>query len=277
MSTSTTCRALSHSLFKVFVLPALSNAPVAHTTRIRTGLLRLELPMAYGKPAAHRTISNSAPRLASSDSKARLPEKRRPRDEEIKYRAVQLVDPGTGKLQPTLLSRRDVLQSYDPKTHYLEQLSNNDRNDPNFVPVCKIVCKKEAYAAEKARKLEQKEAKKTTVKSSAAMMKTIELNWAIDANDLKHRLDRLKDFLEEGRRVEVVLARKKRGRRATVEECEGVLQKLDECIESVPGASEMVKKDKPAQQQSKLGGFMAKTYVRREGKQNSQDDEAMVA
>ena len=92
------------------------------------------------------------------------------------------------------------------------------------------------YVQEQKKKAEAKSAKKISAMSSS--VKTMELNWAIDGNDLGHRLDRMKEFLGEGRKVEVVLAAKKRGRKASTSECEDVLNRIKGAVDAVPGAKE---------------------------------------
>ncbi|KAK0935211.1 Protein SABRE [Friedmanniomyces endolithicus] len=203
-------------------------------------------------------------------TKTRAPVQRSQKwDEEITARLIQLVDPETGNLldNGAPRTRWDVLNSLDTKTHRLVQLSPDptpaeeerfrrggvdeganprsggywDTRGGNgygaFVPVCKIVSKKEQYDLERRKKSANKERVKEG--SKAQSMKTLELNWAIDANDLQHRLDRIGEFLSEGRRVEVVLAAKKRGRKATVQECGQVVKKIEECVAGVEGASVM--------------------------------------
>jgi translation initiation factor IF-3 len=76
------------------------------------------------------------------------------------------------------------------------------------------------------------------VKSPTAVLKTIELNWAIDANDLGHRIKRVTDFLAKGNRVEVVMAGKRKGRRATTEEARSLMTRVREAVEEVEGAKE---------------------------------------
>lgn len=112
-------------------------------------------------------------------------------------------------------------------------------------------------------------------------MKIIELNWAIEKGDLAHRLAKIKGFLEEGRRVEVVLAKKKGGRRATVEECEALIDKIHECVESVPGSKSVDDQDQDAAKvPQKLGGYMTFRFLGKEqkserepGQDLEQDDE----
>ncbi|KAK6401619.1 hypothetical protein LTR81_023260 [Elasticomyces elasticus] len=166
-------------------------------------------------------------------------------DEEINAKVIQLVDPDTNLLLDDGATRTkyDVLNSIDRKTHRLVQhsppLSENASCEErmNWIPVCRVVSKKEQYEVEKRKKVQSKERMKENLKSQS--VKTFELNWAIDANDLQHRLDRIADFLGEGRRVEIVLAAKKRGRKATPEECQGVVKKIEGVVLDVKGATVM--------------------------------------
>lgn len=136
---------------------------------------------------------------------------------------------------------RPLLASFDPKEWRLvctEKMPDDRDFDPRYwEPVCKMVNRKEEYEKEKARKTKEKGAKKVVDPTS---VKTLELNWAIDVNnDLNHRLNKVKEFLAEGRRVEIVLAKKKRGRVATREECDNVLSRINAAIEEVKGAKQI--------------------------------------
>ncbi|OQO14720.1 hypothetical protein B0A48_00101 [Cryoendolithus antarcticus] len=176
-------------------------------------------------------------------------------DSEITARYIQLVDPSTNRLyedhatQQPLPPRtlRGVLATLDFKTHRLIQVSPDEPRNRDFIPVCKIVEKKDEYRREKLRKEAQKESKALQAKTNS--VKTLELNWAIDGNDLSHRLDRVKVFLEEGRKVEIVVASKKKGRKATAAECEGLLGRVREVVDGVKGAREVKGFD------GKMGGF----------------------
>jgi len=183
---------------------------------------------------------------------ARAPEVRTQKwNEEITARILQLVDPDTKTLSEPV-TRYDVLRDLDQKTHRLVQLTPDDPEDRHFVPVCKIVSKKEAYESEKKKKTAQKEVKQAAAKERS--VKTLELNWAIDGNDLAHRLEKVRAFLEEGRRVEVVLASKKRGRKATLAECEGLLEKIRGVADGVGGAKVLKGFE------GKMGGFATVVY-----------------
>jgi translation initiation factor IF-3 len=189
---------------------------------------------------------------AGNNRVARAPEVRTQKwNEEITARIIQLVDPETKTLGERV-TRYDVLRDLDQKTHRLVQLTPDDPEDRYFVPVCKIVDKKEAYEAEKKKKTAQKEVKQAAAKERS--IKTLELNWAIDGNDLAHRLEKVRAFLEEGRRVEVVLASKKRGRKATLAECEGLLEKIRGVADGVGGAKVL------KEFEGKMGGFATVVY-----------------
>ncbi len=79
--------------------------------------------------------------------------------------------------------------------------------------------------------------------------KEIELNWAIDRHDLAHQLNKMQDFLEQGFRVHVIMAGKRRGQQATLEQRQQLLDLVRERVKAVDGAKEY----KPVE--GKLGGM----------------------
>lgn len=113
------------------------------------------------------------------------------------------------------------------------------RHYPDSLPVCKIVSKIELRAQhEKKLELERRQAKGV---GAGPAVKNLELNWAIGSGDLKHRLLKLKEFLIEGRKVEVILESKskKKARKATIEECTALLQTLRDEVANIKGSSEL--------------------------------------
>jgi translation initiation factor IF-3 len=98
------------------------------------------------------------------------------------------------------------------------------------IPVCKIITK--AAAAKPTKSVKKKAA------NPSATVKTLELNWAIDPHDLEHRLKRMKDFLEKGYRVDVVLIGKRKKRKATQEEAAETLRRVGGGVGEVEGARE---------------------------------------
>ncbi len=111
--------------------------------------------------------------------------------------------------------------------------AQNRRNAAPRFPICKIVDR----VAE--RKAEYDRAKEQRKKTSAG--KELEINWAIDAHDLGHRLAKLQEFLERGLRVEVTMLRKSKNRgkrQATRDEAVEVVRRVRETVAAVPGARE---------------------------------------
>lgn len=228
--TSHPCGGAVQALYRTFVLPSLSKT--AHGQFIPTTSRR--------HPCHARAFSITATRLA----KPREPEIRTQRwDEEITAKVIYLVDPETNKILTEPRARFDILRSLNRNTHRLVQFES----EHDGIPVCKIVNKKEAYERERKQKQEAKERKK--LEAAPKSLKTLELNWAMDPNDLGHRLDKVTEFLSEGRKVEIILASKKKGRKASAEECEVVLQKIRKTVDGVDGAKEA------KNMEGKVGGF----------------------
>jgi translation initiation factor IF-3 len=187
-------------------------------------------------PICHFAITR-APKLHHASirhiSSTSLPtaKRRLPRDDEIKDYMVRIVSEGN-KLSPPQYTS-SVLNSLDRQNETLVMVAmpdpDPDTNEASY-PICRVQSKKVLREAEKAR------AKKKELPS--ATLKTIELNWAIDPHDLQHRLQRVKDFLSKGWRVDVVMAGKKRGRKATPEEMKAVVEKIRETTKEVEGSKE---------------------------------------
>ena len=229
------CSGSIQALYRVFVQPSLSSR----------GRRCLSRP-ALSEIRTSRALSHTTIRYASSrDARHRGPETRREKwDDEITARIFYLVDPQNGEITDEPRTRYDVIRQVDRTTHRLVQIPGAEREG---LPVCKIVSKKEEYEREKRLKQDAKGKKKAEAASKST--KTLELNWAVDQNDLRHRLDKMSEFLIEGRKVEIVLASKKKGRKATAPECQDVLKRIRETVDGVPGAKET------KSMEGKLGGF----------------------
>lgn len=135
----------------------------------------------------------------------------------------------------------DALNSFNKVTHHLVQVTPGKVDefgvpDPSSPPVCRVVSKMDLRAQhEKKVEVARKQAKGVT----GPPQKNLELNWAIGGGDLKHRLNKLQEFLLEGRRVEVLLGPKKRGRKATPEEAESVYKAVMGAVDECKGAKEV--------------------------------------
>lgn len=138
---------------------------------------------------------------------------------------VQLADENGSLLPPVPIQK--VLQMIDPYKNFLAMVSKPGQVNP---PVCKILNR-----VDELKRLRQA-AKAQSKRNKTTSPKQIELNWAIDQNDFGHKLDQLRGFLEKGHKVEVFLARKRRGRQATPEEGEEMLRRLNEMVKKVDGA-----------------------------------------
>ncbi|KAJ5450125.1 uncharacterized protein N7458_006574 [Penicillium daleae] len=184
--------------------------------------------------ASQQRCFHMSPRLA-------LPVVRTPnaptqiKDEAIGTRLVQLVDEEQNLMPPRRLA--EVLDSFDRSKFFLLQVSPAESERP---PVCKILNKMEAKQHEKAKAKSAKVAKVQT--------KQIELNWAIDAHDLSHRLKQLTNFLEKGRKVEVIMKRKKAKRAPTVDEIKQVIQSVLDTTREVGATQVKAMEGEPGKQ-----------------------------
>ncbi|KAL9102577.1 MAG: hypothetical protein Q9163_002295 [Psora crenata] len=158
------------------------------------------------------------------------------RDELIRALKVYLVQPDDTLGEPVLL--RDALDArqVDERgrpTQYLRQV--REPNDEFPYPVCKYYDKK----IERDREL----ARKKAAKIARTENKQLEINWTVSDNDLHHRMERLKEFLGKGWKVEIILGsmRKKgwKGKRlADPEEAKNLISRIRAAAMEVEGARE---------------------------------------
>lgn len=156
---------------------------------------------------------------------------RLPRDKEIIEWRVRVVDQNNKISEPR--NTQDILDSLNPKEYSLCVVQAATRDSP---PVCKIMSKKDMFDAQKKKKREKAK------KNPARKTKKLELNWALDENDLGIKLRAMKSFLGKGFKVEVMCAgRKKKQKTARVaseEECGVLLNRIREAIAECEGAKE---------------------------------------
>ena len=131
------------------------------------------------------------PRAASSSATGK-----RLVDDEIPFRIVRLADPESGSLRP-LAPLRTILDSIDRTTHHIELVA--DAPDP----VVKIVDTKQAR--EKFREAK----KRAQAAARAQVRKEIQLTWGVAAGDLAHKLEKARQELAGGKKVDVIFASKK--------------------------------------------------------------------
>ncbi|KAF2486249.1 hypothetical protein BDY17DRAFT_321061 [Neohortaea acidophila] len=233
MATPRCTTTTSQALYRVFIAPYLPKQQPRPRPKLPSTYLTRSLTTTSRLHALHRAKA--------------VPEQRRELwNEEITAKVIHLIDPATNTLLPRPQTRYDTLQTLNLETHRLIQIPGQFHPEDKL-PICKIVSKAEVFEAKRRAQAEAKEKKK--YEGAAKTLKTLELNWAMDGNDLGHKMGKVREFLTEGRKVEVVLAAKKRGRKASLEECEGVLKRIRETVEEVSGAREA------REMEGKVGGF----------------------
>ncbi|GAD95064.1 translation initiation factor IF3, putative [Paecilomyces variotii No. 5] len=145
------------------------------------------------------------------------------KDEDIRAPQIQVVN-DNGALDPPERTI-DVLRSINRSEYFLVQVSPGAADR---LPVCKLVSKKGLR--------EQEKAKAKAAHSAKTAVKQIELNWAIDAHDLSHRMKQLVSFIEKGRKVEIILTRKRGKRAPTAEEVKKVMDAVLDTVQNADAA-----------------------------------------
>ncbi len=149
------------------------------------------------------------------------------RDYAIMARCVKMLQPD-GSLSPPE-SLRSAMSRVRQGTEHLVQITKVDEDG---MAICRISTIDDMLKQKKDKERMQKEHKKSMKQS---LPKQIELNWAIGSNDLEHKLNQMKGFIKDGKKVEVILANKKRQRQATPEEGQQVLRKVKEKLAEADG------------------------------------------
>lgn len=148
------------------------------------------------------------------------------RNNAIEARYIQMPAPEGGLTPAEPL--RSVLSRLKEGTEHLVQISKMDDGDD--VAICRIMTLSDLLLQKRDKEKAQKELRKSV---KQAVPKQIELNWAIGPNDLEHKLTQLKSFIEDGKKVEVVLARRKKKRQATMAEGEELMKKVRTKLEEI--------------------------------------------
>ena len=196
--------------------------------RLQRALLPLQAGLLFQRCLPLPYVSSIRPYASQISFRSSRSEKpRAPRDEEIKATYIKLAD-GTGKLQEGLLLT-SVLAGLDREKEWLVQVAESTDGNPEAI--CRIVKKATLREGERQRA--------KSARATARSNKTLELNWAIDPHDLEHRLGRLQDFLEKGMRVEITVAPKRKGRKATLAEALALMGRIRETAATVDRAKEM--------------------------------------
>jgi translation initiation factor IF-3 len=241
----------SRALYRVFVAPTL-RAPTS-------------IPLLWAPAFAHApSLPSQSTRITSRTTiRTKTYQKDTARhaltdhyvlDNAIQSNRINFVDEN-GKFEASI-PLADALSRVNRTTHHLVQLTSGKvdeygNQDPDDLPTCRIVTKIALRQQhQKKLELERRQAKGL---GAGPPPKNLEFNWAIAGGDLKHRLGKLKEFLSEGRKVEIMLGPKKKGRKATEEEAESVIRAIRETVSDCKGATE-------THSEGGLGEVMTITY-----------------
>ncbi|KAI0977185.1 hypothetical protein F4678DRAFT_412120 [Xylaria arbuscula] len=249
----------ARALHRVLLL-SLANATSKNITTTSTILLPRAWPPSPTTPP-HAPCQRTPRRSFSSTAvRPAAPQKKLPRDKDIPYRWVRIPDAAGTLSAPQRTD--DVLASL-PSGHSLIMVAPPPPSPASGVlqpkaAICRIV---DTAGQAKAAEAAEREAKQT-----AQQTKTLELNWAIAAHDLTHKMKRLGEFLGKGMRVEVMLARKRGTRKATGEEATALVERVREAVASVPDVSEYKRSD------GHVGGVLRLFFEGPKGKRKEKKD-----
>lgn len=229
------CYSMSRALYRVFVAPNLPNRipPAPRQTPALSHTVSL-LTRTTVRPKSH-----NAKRQALSDYFTF--------DGAIKATKINYIDDKGAFIRN--VSMDDVMRRINRVTQHLVQIQpgqvgESGDPDPNNPPTCKVMSKIDMRNQHnKKLEIERRQAKG---QGTGPSPKTLELNWAIAGGDLKHRLEKLKGFLKEGRKVELMLGPKRKGRQATSEECAAVLKAVGDAVAECKGAGETKREGVPS-------------------------------
>jgi hypothetical protein len=148
---------------------------------------------------------------------------------------VQPPDPSIPNSKRTLSNPKPLhrlLATLNLNTHAVHHLGAGPSPDTSVVEVVSLASLLQAAQA-------REDSLRETAKERARANKTkqLELNWAISGNDLEMKLRQMEKFLDKGAKVEVLLANKKRQRKADEDEAHATLEAVRHRVKLL-GASE---------------------------------------
>jgi translation initiation factor IF-3 len=143
-------------------------------------------------PPAFRAVQSSA------TTKEKEKDKKPQRDEKIKYNFVRVADPVTKRLTEPLRLLK-LLSTLDRKKQFVELVSV----EKDSIPIVKVIATKAVF--DKAKQLKAK-ARETAMSNRH---KEIQLTWGSTSKDMTHKLERAREELEKGLKVDLVFAPKK--------------------------------------------------------------------
>ncbi|KAF2659846.1 hypothetical protein K491DRAFT_688944 [Lophiostoma macrostomum CBS 122681] len=241
----------SRALYRVFILPSLSHPPTP---------LRLPQPISVSIP---RTCIRT--KVWGKDTSRHALSDHYTIDNAITAPVINLIDLDGKYYENVPLS--EALSSFPRMQNHLLQVSAAEEDEDGgsvegSVPTCKVVPRMQ-LRLQHQRKLDIERRQKQG-QGAGPGAKNLELNWAIAGGDLSHRLEKLREFLREGRKVEVMIGPKRRGKKASDEECQSMMEAVRSAVEDVKGAREVKQPD------GVMGDVMTLTFEGKESEETQQ-------
>lgn len=196
--------------------------PTECLRRVFVPILHLHLHLRLLRPS--QTNRQQTRLISQNPLRLQLTAISRPRDESITSPLVQLVLEESGQLlHPEPPSQ--ILARMDRRKYFLVQVSAPE----SPTSICKIMVKREAIEYERRRIVPPKHEER---------IKELELKWTIGPNDLRRKMEWLKEILEKGKKVDVRLIRRKKWEIPSVEQVERLEGGIKEVMEGVEGLRE---------------------------------------
>ncbi|KIW03509.1 uncharacterized protein PV09_05275 [Verruconis gallopava] len=251
------CRDPRLPLRRTFALSAHQQQKLSRKQREKSGIITPEdqerIRKAQEKAAERAAKKAEAPRqgnraqaLLNSLNKSKKiaspakteEEQRPPENDEITYPEISLVDRHGRFLKR--VQTKEVLWSLNRAEEKLVMIKPTDGKDAGALPICKIFSITELLEKElkeKGRAAQRQRGEK--------MFKELELSWSIGPADMDMKCKQMIRFLEEGRKVDVTIVRKYRRQAPdrTMDELQGLVDRLKNAVKSVPGAREYRSQD----------------------------------
>lgn len=166
----------------------------------------------------HKQVSAGPQRTPNTPFDKFLSEFRRDRQVDTPFVKIKLSDGSLSEPKPL----RSLLAEIDRAQDTVVQLSKPGTQTEAVVEICKLSQLREQFRE-----------KQETIKKAESIQrekkpKQIELNWAIGEHDLELKLKQLEQFLNKGKRVELIMAPKRHARKATLQEAQTLLKKIRE-------------------------------------------------
>lgn len=151
-------------------------------------------------------------------------------DDNIETQYVQVKQDDGVLSEPQLLQR--LLRSIDRNSQVISQIVS--RGPSSDAAIVEVTSKDNLIKRTVEREKQIREQQRNT---KASKPKQLELNWAIGENDLNIKLRAMEAFLEKGKKVEIMLASRKRQKRASPDEAQLLLKNVRDRINDI-GARE---------------------------------------